>query len=173
MKSTLCTSLSLLALSAGGVLSSAPAHAVQQANFENAVGACNGALPGFEGALRKRPLAIANEGTSNAVVSCTLPINQFRTTGNTVVGIALINRSSAVAAVSCTFVDGSAPEVIGAITPTYYTKNIALAAGEGNTLQWNPVDYGLTKFSVLASTSCSLPPGAEIAAIVTLYDDGL
>ena len=150
----------------------APVEAVTRSTFENAVGSCNGALPGFEGALRKRPLAIANEGTSNAIVSCTLAIDQTQSEGNAIVGVVLINRSAQLVAVSCTFVDGSAPEVPGPIPPTYYVENIALAAGEGNSLLWQAADHGLTTFSVLGSTSCSLPPGVEIAAMLNVYDDG-
>lgn len=151
----------------------APAEAVTRSNFQNAVGACNGALPGFEGALRKRPLAIANEGTSNAIVSCTLAIDQSASEGNLTVGIGLINRSAQLVPVSCTFVDGTAPEVVGAIPPTYYTRNIALSAGQGGSIVWQAAEFGLAAFSFVASASCSLPPGVEIAAMVTVYDDGV
>jgi len=162
--------LALLALLVSTAM--APAEAIGRSTFQNAVGACNGALPGFEGSLRKRPLAIANEGTSNAIVSCTLAIDQTQSEGNAIVGVVLINRSAQLVAVSCTFVDGSAPEVPGAILPTYYIENIALSAGQGSSLFWEAADHGLTEFSVLGSASCSLPPGVEIAAMLNVYDDG-
>lgn len=139
--------------------------------YSNAVGICQGALPSFEGRLRKRPLAIANEGTSNAFLSCTLPLDQTVVQANTVVGVALVNRSDALVAVACTFVDGTVAELEGGVVPTLYPKNIALAAGEGASLRWLASEYDLPAFSRIASVSCSLPPGVEIAAMATAFTE--
>ena len=136
---------------------------------QNAVGACNGALPGFEGALRKRPLAIANEGASNAFVSCTLATDQVLSTGVTTAGVGIINRDTVPVAVSCTFVDGTAPEIAGAIPPTFYPKTIAILPGSAPSIVWTADEFGLTTFSEIASISCNLPPKTEIAAFVTLW----
>ena len=87
LRTTLVASLALAA-----TLSVPDARA--GSTVQNAVGNCNGALPGFEGALRKRPLAIANEGTSSAFVSCTLPVNQSESTGVTIAAVGLINRDT-------------------------------------------------------------------------------
>lgn len=151
----------------GAAAVAAPAHAAS--DYANAVAICQGALPAFEGSLRKRPLAIANEGTAQAFVSCSLPIEQTAHQGNAIVGVALVNRSAGLVAVACTMVDGTAPELIGAIPPTLYPKNIALAAGEGNSILWQATDFELDTFSKVASVSCSLPPGVEIAAMATSY----
>lgn len=148
---------------------SAPASAGSY--YSNAVGICQGALPSFEGAFRKRPLAIANEGSSNAFLSCTLPVDQTFVQANTVVGVALVNRSAALVAVACTFVDGTVPELLGGVAPTLYPKNIALAAGEGASLRWLASEYDLPAFSRFASVSCSLPPGVELAAMATAFTE--
>ena len=52
------------------VIAAAALHATpaRASHWSNAVDTCQGSLPSFEGALRKRPLAIVNEGTSNAFV---------------------------------------------------------------------------------------------------------
>lgn len=139
--------------------------------YSNAVGICQGALPSFEGRLRKRPLAIANEGTSNAFLSCTLPLDQTTVQANTVVAVGLVNRSDALVAVACTFVDGTVPELLGGVAPTLYPKNIAIAAGEGASLLWNASEYELEAFSKIASVSCSLPPGVEIAGMATAFTE--
>lgn len=148
---------------------SAPASAGSY--FSNAVGICQGALPSFEGSFRKRPLAIANEGTSNAFLSCTLPLDQTAVQGNTAVAVGLVNRSNALVAVACTFVDGTVPELLGGVPPTLYPKNIAVAAGEGVSLIWQAAEYDLEAFSKIASVSCALPPGVELAGMATAFTE--
>lgn len=149
---------------------SSPATAANGAYFQNAVGLCNGALPGFEGALRKRPLGIANEGTGNAIVSCAVPADQYGNLGNVAVGVALGNSTGNLVAISCTFVDGTSPKLVGAIPPTYRTKNIALGPDAGDVVSWTATEFGIAKFSPVASFSCSLPPGVELLGIASVYE---
>ncbi len=56
------------------------ANAVSMA--ANATAFCQTALPVFDGNVRKRPLAVTNEGTSNAFISCSIPKGPD-STGNT------------------------------------------------------------------------------------------
>ncbi len=65
-------SATALVLAIGASFASFDAQAVtQNRRFQaNATSYCQAALPAFEGAIRKRPLAVQNEGTTNAFVTC-------------------------------------------------------------------------------------------------------
>src|SRR5690606_38287655 len=66
-------------------------------------GVCAAARPAFEGRVRKRPLALQNEGTATAFVSCAPP--QFTgIAGDPELGlqIMLVNLGDAPATVNCT-----------------------------------------------------------------------
>ena len=54
------------------LLAAAEAHSVDRelAFQQNGAGACQAALPAYEGLIRKRPMAIQNEGVSTAFVTC-------------------------------------------------------------------------------------------------------
>lgn len=75
----------------------------------SAVNNCQGALPSFEGALRKRPLGMANEGTSLAFLSCAALASSGSADVEVYEVAALfINRGSSTATVNCTLVQGIA-----------------------------------------------------------------
>jgi len=156
MKPTSLTCIAIAALSVGAL------HApVAWAHEESsATGVCQGNLPASETQLRKRPLALANEGTASAFVSCSLPVNF--TGPNFAFTVTLINRRSATATVNCTFVDGEIAEL--GDTPSYRPKSIALDEGAG-VLEWLAPDFGLSFFTSHANLSCLLPPGVEIATV--------
>lgn len=128
---------------------------------------CNGALPGYEGALRKRPLGILNEGTTNAFVSCGVSVDERNNAGIDTAGVFLINRGAAVQAVTCTFVDGLPPEfsVINPDlpAPNYRPKAIAVLPGQVGIIQWSPAEFELDAFSIYGAFSCNLPPKMEIS----------
>jgi hypothetical protein len=128
---------------------------------------CNGALPGYEGALRKRPLGILNEGTTNAFVSCGVSINESHNAGINTAAIFLINRGTATQAVTCTFIEGLPPE-FGAINPalpppTYRPKAVAVLPGQLVPVQWTPGEFELEQFSLYGAFNCNLPPKMEIS----------
>lgn len=63
--------LSGLALAPGAVMSiDADAATLPRVSATNPAGICQGALPAFETAIRKRPLAVQNEGDSTTFVTC-------------------------------------------------------------------------------------------------------
>lgn len=144
---------------AAAMLCTAPAHA---SDWSNAVDVCQGSLPSFEGALRKRPLAIANEGSSSSFVSCSIRAPLFEQ----VTGILVLftNRIATTRTVTCTLVDGVAEPFPG-YPPVYQPKPIALAAGAFGILAWDSaVDNGDEPYS-LPNLNCSLPPGVEINVV--------
>lgn len=155
----LAPAFSTLALAS--VLSVVPAQA---ATLSNAVESCQGSLPNFEGALRKRPLAVSNEGTSTAFVSCSMAKILGSPSGITAVYGLFTNRTGAPVSISCTLVDGYAGP--GA-APVYLPKTLSVAANNYATLFWtSAADNGGIAF-VLANLNCALPAGTEINAVQT------
>lgn len=143
-----------------------PADADAATALTTATDNCNGALPGYEGALRKRPLGILNEGTANAFVSCGVSINESGNEGINTAAIYLINRGTTTQAVTCTFIDGLPPE-FNAISPTlpvatYYPKAVAVMPGQLLPIAWFPADFELETFSPYGAFNCNLPPKMEL-----------
>ena len=111
---------------------------------------CQSALPVFDGNIRKRPKAVANEGASNAFVTC-----DFESTPNPMSQVAairvfFINRNGAATSISCTAVFG-----IGDIsfTPSS-TKTVSAAPGGGAELEWDAVaDNGGSFYSARRSAA--------------------
>jgi len=144
---------------AGAMLAAAPARG---GDWSNAVDICQGSLPSFEGALRKRPLAIANEGTSTAFVSCSI-----RTSfGDDVTGIVvvMINRGASNQTFSCTLVEGIALPYLGN-PPVYQPESTTIEAGNNGGFNWNYNADNDGDFYEIPNLNCSLPPGGEINAI--------
>lgn len=120
---------------------------------QNGGSACTGTLPTFEGALRKRPKAIANEGTTTAFVTCSALSDQTGPRPTAVLAW-FTNRGAAAATVNCTMIDGD--EFNGS---TAFPKSKVFAAGLFDGMVWTP--SGPT-FRASVSLSCALPPGVEL-----------
>lgn len=146
---------------------SASAEPVPRTYLVNAAGNCNGALPSFEGALRKRPTAVVNEGTSNAFVSCSLA-GDAGNSGNVGFQIGFSNRNAAPVSFACTFVDGYAAPFLGG-EPVFYPQTIEIAANAVAAAVWAPAEGEV--FSNNANVSCALPPGVEINLLVVGFDE--
>jgi hypothetical protein len=143
----------------------ATAETVSRTQVQNGTGACQAALPNYEGNIRKRPLAISNEGTSPAFVSCSMKSDDYYAALNEYNGVQLSNRGSASANVNCTLVAGGTAPVA---TANYYPKSIAVPAGESVVLPWDPaVDNADAPFQNSLNWSCSLPPGVDINVVFT------
>jgi hypothetical protein len=135
---------------------------------------CNGALPGYEGALRKRPLGILNEGTTNAFVSCGVSVDERQNAGINSAAIFLINRGTATQAITCTFIDGL-PSEFSAINPdlplpNYRPKAVAVLPGQVAAIQWTPGEFELDQFSIYGAFNCNLPPKTEISIAGVAWD---
>lgn len=160
-------------LAAGAVVALAaltpqPAHAFKVT--AQAVAVCQAALPAFEGAIRKRPLAIQNEGTSNAFVTCALnnPGNNVGTTFISIVQIYAQNLNSGSRSISCTAVNSSAT---ASPDPIYASRTVQVSPSDSNSTL---VEFAADDFpgspSVLpgdtVSVSCTLVPGMGITGTV-------
>ncbi|MEO6250913.1 MAG: hypothetical protein ABIO59_09580 [Luteimonas sp.] len=141
-----------------GLVASGGANAVtvSRVDFSHASGFCQGALPSFDTNIRKRPLAVANEGTATAFVSCSMEKerNDAKITEAT---LKVFNRGTASADVSCTLVHGFQ----SSFSPTYISKTATVDAGGSAFISWLPVDNAGANYSWL-NWSCSLPPGTDI-----------
>jgi hypothetical protein len=152
-----------------GMAASQEASAMLRFNLTNGAGACQGALPNYEGRLRKRPTAIANEGTTNAFVSCSLPQDWF---GNSAIvyGLIVNNNGATDVNVTCTLAAGV--KLNGDLAPTLLPKTFPVVAGSYAETQWSAADNGDEPLPPSGNWSCNIPVGAEIGATYVVVDDG-
>lgn len=138
----------------------------------NPTGLCQGALPSFDTSLRKRPLAVKNEGSSDAFVTCSFTTLQQQSGSNSVLapdvvsyfGAFFANSGSVDQTVSCTAVVGyeNDPDVL------YISKQALVKAGnvpggsDDGFLFFYPEDADQTRFYQMVSMSCRLPAGVAI-----------
>ena len=129
-------------------------------------GYCQTSLPVFDGNVRKRPLAVQNEGTGVAFVTCSYPSPEGREPGEsatTRVWQYFVNTSAAPVTVSCTGVASTNNQD----SAQYVTKSRVVNPGAGEqSISWYAADFaGMpTVFPNQGafSVSCGLPPGAGI-----------
>lgn len=127
----------------------------------NAAGHCQGALPAFAGSLRARPLAVQNEGTTTAFVTCAFPFDS----GTAINGAALkleiwfVNRTSTPQVVTCTGVSGyaSSPDNV------YVNQSTTILANGDSGLYWDAAEFADSMDSGLIGVSCQLPAGVGLA----------
>lgn len=117
-----------------------PAPAANAAVGSNATGVCQGALPVYDTEIRKRPLALRNEGDASAYVSCSLPSNVL---ANIIAYTYVVNRNAAAVDVDCTFIAGVVVEIL---PPDYYPLSVSAGPGVATLLEWDAGDYGLPSF---------------------------
>ena len=150
-------------LLAGSLFHVADAGAADVVRYHGSHGVanCQSALPVFDGLIRKRPKAVANQGTANAFVTCDFENLTGEYDRVTVVGMVFINRGGAASPVNCTLVQG-----VGDVDfAPAITKTVLAAPGERVQIVWEPADNDGDNFSWPA-LSCNLRPGVEISATV-------
>ena len=147
----------------------APASATGRYTAANASGRCQAALPAFEGAIRKRPLALQNEGTSSAFVTCSFVAEGSNYTIPASFTIWAANSGTAAATLSCTAVVGYNTGDV-----SYVAKTVTLQpTGVQGQIFWGPTEYpdGLETGAPI-SLSCNLPVGVGINDTYFSYEDG-
>src|SRR5690606_3473208 len=137
----------------------------ERSAISNATGICNGSLPSYEGALRKRPTGIANEGGSNAFVGCSMTGDTWNA-GTSGVFAYFVNRGTQAATINCTFVDGVAAE-FGIYPAQYHPGSIEAGAGEAGVMEFSAAEG--ERFTSLSNINCTLPPGTEINMLAYIY----
>lgn len=150
------------ALAGALVASAATAATIEREGYTQASGACQGALPNYEGSFRKRPLGMANEGTAGAYATCSPHgINPGVTDS---VELLITNRGGADVNVGCTLVDGLVdPELFFA---DYYPQTVSAPSALDSAIVWNEAGAFF-----LTSISCNVPAGVELNNIFTGFFD--
>jgi hypothetical protein len=147
----------------------AQAVTVERQEVRMSADVCQPALPAFDAAFRKRPLAIVNEGSASAYITCAFGgvFNGIPSVKTATVGFT--NTGSSARTVNCTLVDAHA----GVMDPDFFPKTISVpAAGSPVALLiWSAInDNGGTRFTYPAA-SCSLPPGVGVQVTNHTYDE--
>lgn len=125
-------------------------------------------MPVFDGNIRKRPKAIANEGTSSAFITCGFDSISNSGSGYSDVNIYFINRSGVAKTVNCTFVNGIFDTAISAsIVKSIALPTTAAPAALGVSAA---TDNAGNNFAAPA-ISCEIPAGVEIGAVQGVYPE--
>ncbi|MEP6634737.1 MAG: hypothetical protein ABJA62_11075 [Luteimonas sp.] len=146
----------------------AMAVTVQRVDVPMSTENCQAALPAFDGLIRHRPLAVQNEGTSNAFITCGFIGSNGATPQNYAIEVLLRNDGSAAATVSCTLIDGRS----NLNDPIFLVKSVSVAAGSvAFPIVWTAnLDNGGILFHFPA-VSCSIPPHVGIQATARFYNE--
>ena len=144
-----------------------PADAVTRAVSlqQNGTGACQVTLSVYESVVRKRPLAIQNEGNSPAFVTCS-PASFQGAGANDIEGytVRLVNRGTSLVNVSCTAVIGS--DGVASPVPVYSVKSANIGGGGGSAvIAWRTLDSTGYTTAVPFNLQCNLPPKIGISII--------
>lgn len=156
------------AVALASAFAAAPAQAVDVLRSEalNPLNACQGALPSFEGSLRKRPRGMINEGAAPAFLSCGYPAEIRGGTGHTdVIAVEFRNEGTVVQTISCTAVDT-------VTNPRFSTKTLTLGPGAISAIQWLPADNNGSNY-VYPAVSCALPPSILVQYVVRRYSENI
>jgi hypothetical protein len=156
MRLMIPTTLAGALLSFAAVAADAHAATVDRFQFQNASGFCQAALPVFEGNIRKRPTAIANEGTANAFVSCSMQTNP-EDANSTIeeVNLVLYNRGATAVEVTCNLIHSF--QAGGLVVP----RVLSVPVGDRAFFTWTAEDLGVPEIE-FANFNCNLPVGIEI-----------
>ena len=144
-------------------LAAGPVGAVDRTVFAqaNGSGACQAALPNYEGQIRKRPLAIQNEGDAGAFMTCSpvsLQGNAMHASGHELL---LVNNTATAREVNCTGVSGP---VSGA---TYMPKSVVVPGNGSASMNWIEAD-GVDGMNLeTMNMSCLIPPGIGVRTVYT------
>lgn len=156
-------SLGVAAALFAAIMSDASAATSTTRYFQNATGICQASLPSFEGAIRKRPTAVANEGTSSAFVSCSVPTAAEDSTGITLIYLALYNRTANPVSVTCSYVNSY--QSGGTIVP----KTVTLSPNGRTFMQWSLADLGSATNIDFVNFNCALQPGTDVGYVTYYY----
>lgn len=163
-----CGSLALLTglLAANGM--------VQAQEFQNrgltqyATGACQSALPVFDGQIRKRPLAVQNEGTASAFITCSFlgEESSLPTGGAQAITLYANNQTANNINLACTLVAGQ----VG--SPVFLPKTITMPPNSSfNGFVWTAADNGGQSLGVIGNVSCSLPVMTGLSLSIVAYQE--
>lgn len=130
--------------------------ATTRVHFVVPTAVCDAPLPQYDASLRKRPRAIANEGTSSIYITCSAATDPVADEVD--VGLTFVSNGPA-ATVQCTAVSGTTN------TAVYTVKSTDVIANGRDWISW-PALTGTT-----FALSCNLPPGIEMQEVMLRQRD--
>lgn len=163
---TITTTALSLAL---GALFAGPANAAIERHTLSASPAdrCQGALPSFEGALRKRPLGVQNEGAATAFVTCAFAVEGLQEeAGSYSLSTWYYNANQVATNLTCTAVSGFQTG-----TNEYVSQTVTIAAGQQGQLFWDDADFASGLGDGLIAISCGLPVGVAVNDTYISWDE--
>jgi hypothetical protein len=173
MSNPATSAVSSFAAALAAVVALAPHPASATRVVAHATAICQGALPAFETLVRKRPLAMQNEGDANAFVTCSFNNPGTNAGGSRISSITvyLQNAAAGTRTISCTAVNIAAGA--DAAAALYRTKSIPVPrdAGASTALQFTAADFPGAPILLpgdAVSVSCNLLPGTGITSTVLL-----
>lgn len=150
-----------------GAAGTASAATVTRDYLSHGTANCQGALPVFETQLRKRPAALANEGTSTAFVTCDLDSINNGGTGTQAAGIFVTNRAGADGVtISCTLVDA-----VFTANAAFPKTSDPIAAGAIGSVNWSAAGDNAGGNFAAPAISCGLPAGVDISFVRFVYPE--
>lgn len=156
--------LAVLVAGSALALSTNADAATQRATYVTATAACSGPIPSSDGALRRSPIGIRNDGTSNVFISCSVPADFVGDLTTGIIETHFHNFGAASGTVNCTLTAGIREYGVGSVA-----GSTVVAAGGDSYIQWANIDkkhnWGSYNFS------CILPPGMEINTIIDVNQD--
>ncbi|WP_133000534.1 hypothetical protein [Luteimonas arsenica] len=162
-----------LALAASAFAPDAEAALVERILYFNASAHCQAALPMYDGMIRKRPLAVVNEGAGTSFVTCAIP------TQGRIVSLELFAsaRGGVPAQLTCTAVSGLESEVSHRVPRTI---NLPASGARAGTLWWGTYyggplarPTGEPNFFVgpYLAVTCALPPATGLNNFILTYNE--
>lgn len=134
------------------------------------VTACQPSLPVFDGNIRKRPLAVVNEGASSAFVTCS-----FTTVGPELENLVeryqlfVSNTGPDTVEISCTGVGGVHGGTISQ-APQFIPLTLSLLSGEKRFFSYFPAQFFNDVLPNFFSVSCNLPSGTSVNDMHVFFD---
>lgn len=128
----------------------------QSTNLFNAGATCLPALPRYDSDVRKRPLAVVNEGSAPTFVTCNYTVDEEAYDAKGGVErfeVTAKNQNTVANTVTCTAVIG-----IDDGNARYIVKSATLQPGQRTKIEWRAPDYGLDNgWEGPVNMSCLLP----------------
>lgn len=170
----LATTIAGLTLAVAAVYSVPAAAQEFHVNASQPAARCQGSLPVFETQIRKRPLAVQNEGTSSTFITCAFEMDAGEATINEsaiLLDTYFTNHSGAPAEVTCTAVTGYAGGDNEYVSFSTVVPTEIVEPDDGN-LYWEDADFeGGGMETSLIAISCSLPAGVGINDTYIWWDE--
>ncbi len=136
---------------------------------QSATGSCAAAMSHHDTHVRKRPLAMQNDGTLPALASCPLSgtargVGGVRSTK--AVYLDADNNTALPQVMTCTLVDR-----VSGYVGTYLPRTRVLPPHSTlSEFYWAAADNGGLNFAFAVNNSCSLPVGTGLSVMLTVYD---